>query len=336
MFTEGNRANEKATIPDSCLLLLRDEGTSMSIHVTRRQMLHAAGATTVAGLTAAAGAGPTRPGDGKLRQSIVHWCFGSRGEKWDVRKTCQVARELGYQSVELIAPEHFSTLKEFGLTCAIVGAQISPGPAYMRGFNNPEFHPMVIQATRNAIDAAAAHGYPNVIAFTGYKTLDPAQPDGPQLSLEQGAANCIRGFKEVMGHAEQKGVNVCLEMLNSRDNSDPMKGHPGYQGDHLDYCIEIIKAVGSPRMKLLFDIYHVQIMDGDLIRRLRQYHEFIGHIHTAGNPGRGELDANQEINYPALMKTLVELDYVGFVGQEFIPTRDPYQGLKEAYATCNV
>ena len=142
--------------------------------------------------------------------------------------------------------------------------------------------------------------------------------------------------KQIIGHAEKKGVNVCLEMLNTRDGSDPMKGHPGYQGDHTDYCIDIIKQVGSPRMKLLFDIYHVQVMDGDVIRRIRQHKDYIGHVHTAGNPGRGEIDKDQEINYAAVMRALLEIGYSGYVGQEFIPTRDPFQGLKEAFETCDV
>ncbi len=115
-----------------------------------------------------------------------------------------------------------------------------------------------------------------------------------------------------------------------------MKGHPGYQGDHTEYCIDIIKQVGSPRLKLLFDIYHVQIMDGDVIRRIHQHKEYLGHIHTAGNPGRGELDDKQEINYPPIMRALVEVGYTGYVGQEFIPTRDPLAGLREAVALCDV
>ena len=125
-----------------------------------------------------------------------------------------------------------------------------------------------------------------MICFTGYEE---------DLPDDVGAKNCVEGFKKIVGHAEKKGVTLCLEMLNSRVSSHPMKGHPGYQGDHTDYCIDIIKRVGSPSLKLLFDIYHVQIMDGDIITRLRQYKEYIGHIHTAGNPGRGELDETQEI-----------------------------------------
>ena len=147
--------------------------------------------------------------------------------------------------------------------------------------------------------------------------------------------NCVAGYKKIVGHAEKKKVTLCLEMLNSRVNED-MKGHPGYQGDHTDYCMDIIKQVGSPRLKLLFDIYHVQIMDGDVIRRIRQHAEYIGHVHTAGNPGRGELDDKQEINYPPIMQALVEIDYKGYVGQEFIPTRDPAKGLEEAVALCDV
>ena len=127
-------------------------------------------------------------------------------------------------------------------------------------------------------------------------------------------------------------MTLCLEHLNTRDAAE-MKGHPGYQGDDIDYCADIVRAVGSPRMKLLFDIYHVQIMHGDVIRRIEQCKDVIGHIHTAGNPGRGELDDNQEINYPPIMRKLLEIGYTGYVGQEFIPTRDPLEGLRQAVGT---
>ena len=153
---------------------------------------------------------------------------------------------------------------------------------------------------------------PSVITFTGMRR------DG--IPDDVGAeATASKGYKKIVGYAEKKKVTLCLEMLNTRDDSHPMKGHPGYQGDHTDYCIDIIKRVGSPRLKLLFDIYHVQIMDGDVIRRIRQHKEYIGHVHTAGNPGRGELDDTQEINYPPIMQALVEVGYTGYVGQEFIP-----------------
>ncbi len=146
--------------------------------------------------------------------------------------------------------------------------------------------------------------------------------------------NCVQGYKRVIGYAEQKGVNVCLEMLNSRVNVE-MVGVPGYQGDHTDYCMEIVKRVGSERMKLLFDVFHVQIMDGDVIRRIRQYADYIAHYHTAGNPGRGELDDRQEINYEAVFQVIAQTGYDGYVGHEFIPTGDPMEGLREAVALCN-
>ena len=166
-----------------------------------------------------------------------------------------------------------------------------------------------------------------MITFTGMREDIPD---------DVGADNCVEGFKKMVGHAEKKGVTLCLEMLNTRESTHPMKGHPGYQGDHTDYCIDIIKRVGSPNLKLLFDIYHVQIMDGDVIRRIRQHKDYIGHIHTAGNPGRGELDDHQEIDYKPIMEALVEIGYQGYVGQEFIPTRDPLAGLWQAVSLCDV
>ena len=153
-----------------------------------------------------------------------------------------------------------------------------------------------------------------------------------EIAREEGAANTVQGLRELARYGEAKGVTVCMEHLNTRDDSHPMKGHPGYQGDDIDYCADIIRQVGSPRAKLLFDIYHVAIMNGDIIRRLRQYHDLLGHIHTAGVPGRAELDECQEIHYPAIMRTLVDIGYTGYVGQEFIPTRDPAAGAAQAIA----
>ena len=166
-----------------------------------------------------------------------------------------------------------------------------------------------------------------MISFTGMRE---GIPD------DVGAKNCVEAYKKIIGYAEKKKVTLCLEMLNTRDDTHPMKGHPGYQGDHTDYCIDIIKRVGSRYLKLLFDVYHVQIMDGDVIRRIHQYKDYIGHVHTAGNPGRAELDDQQEIAYKPIMEALVEVGYKGYVGQEFIPTRDPLAGLTQAVALCDV
>ena len=147
----------------------------------------------------------------------------------------------------------------------------------------------------------------------------------------------VVGLKKIAGHAENKNVTVCLEHLNTRDDSHPMKGHPGYFGDDVDFCVDLIKRVGSENFKLLFDIYHVSVMNGDVIRRIRQYHEYIAHYHTAGNPGRCEIDGNQEINYPPILKAILETGYDGYVAQEFIPTwHDKYKALRHAVTLCDV
>lgn len=257
---------------------------------------------------------------GRIKQSIVYWCYR---EAWpDVDKMCQAAVKLGIPSIELIDPQHWPTLKKHGLTCAISGSHGFPN-----GFNNRDQWDACIAKLTERIDQSAEFGVKSVITFTGMAN---------GLSKEEGAKNCVEGLKKIVGHAEKKGVTLCLEHLNTRDGSHPMKGHPGYQGDDVEYCIDIIKQVGSPNLKLLFDIYHVQIMHGDVIRRIHQHKEYIGHVHTAGNPGRGELDNTQEINYPPIMQALLDVGYTGFVGQEFIPTRDAWEGLSEAVRLCDV
>ncbi|ODU01344.1 MAG: hydroxypyruvate isomerase [Planctomycetes bacterium SCN 63-9] len=269
-------------------------------------------------------AGATTIKNGRIKQSIVQWCFA---DAWDVPRMIQVAKGLGCGSIELIEPKFFPMLKDAGLECAIGTIDMNPDPPFVKGFNNPKYRDQILKATRDAIDACAEFGYKNVICFTGMRE---------EIPDDVGAKNCVEGFKQIIGHAEEKKVTLCLEMLNTRATDHPMKGHPGYQGDHTDYCVDIIRRVGSPNLKLLFDIYHVQIMDGDVIRRIRELKELIGHVHTAGNPGRGELDEKQEINYPPIMKALLEVGYRGYVGQEFIPTRDPLEGLKQAVTLCDV
>ncbi len=261
--------------------------------------------------------------NGRLKQSLVYWCYEPF---WELPRFCEVAKQLGCSSIELVGPEHYPLLQKHGLDCAIGPIDMGGEPPFLKGFNNPKNHERVLNATREAVDAAAAHGVSRVICFTGYAEGMPA---------DKGADHCVEGLKRAVEHASKAGVTLCLEMLNTREDSHPMKGHPGYQGNHTDYCIDIIKRVGSPNLKLLFDFYHVQIQDGDLIRRLRQHHEHIGHIHTAGCPGRGELDHTQEIQYEPLFEMLVELGYDGYVGHEFIPTRDALIGLKEAVSLCH-
>ncbi|MEZ6142646.1 MAG: TIM barrel protein [Zavarzinella sp.] len=271
---------------------------------------------------------------GKIKQSVCSWCFTGNGSKWSLDQLCQITVKLGCPSVELLSPDAFPTLKKHGLTCAMTSNTMPGG--FRRGFNNLKHREELTTRTKKVIDAAAEFGSPSVIAFTGMEWIDPEDPKSGTISRDEGAKNCVAGLNEIAGYAEKKKVTVCLEHLNTRDDSHPMKGHPGYQGDDLDYCVDILKAVGSPRVKLLFDIYHVQVMHGDVIRRLAQNKEWIGHIHTAGNPGRGELDENQEIFYPAVMRQLLKNGYTGFVGQEFIPTRDALSGLTAALKWCDV
>ncbi|MFO0803824.1 MAG: TIM barrel protein [Gemmataceae bacterium] len=272
---------------------------------------------------------------GRIKQSIVFWCFNARGEKWDIEKTCTVAKELGVPALEIAGPEHWPTMKKHGLVCALAPNGMPGGP-FMKGFNNLAFHAENLERTGKMIDDCADAGYPSVISFFGYKWVKPEDPKSGEITKDHAFANCVKGLKELARHAEKKNVTVCVEHLNTRDDSDPMKGHPGYAGDDLDWCASVIRKVGSPRIKLLFDIYHVQIMHGDVIRRLESVKELIGHVHTAGVPGRGELDDTQEINYPPILRKLLDTGYTGYVGQEFIPTRDPLAGLKQAVALCDV
>lgn len=264
---------------------------------------------------------------GRINQSIACWCFENY---WDLEKTCQIARQLGCKSVELVPPENWPTLKKYGLVCALTSSHL-----FVRGMNNPLHWEECHSKIKKAIDDAGDAGFKSVITFTGYGDTS-GEEKGSKVDPEEGAKNCVEGYKKIIGYAEKKKVNLCLEQLNTRDDTHPMKGHPGYQGDHVDYCMDIIKKVGSPNMKLLFDVYHVQIMDGDLVRRVKQCGEYIGHVHVAGNPGRGELDENQEINFPAVMRALLDIGYKGYVGHEFISTRDPLEGLTQAVKLCDV
>jgi hydroxypyruvate isomerase len=272
---------------------------------------------------------------GHIKHSVVQWCFQLFGEKWDADTACQVARELGCVSLELVAPEDWPTLKKHGLICAI-SPNGMPGAPFMKGFNNPAYHEEVITRTKKAIEQTADAGFPSVIAFTGFQYRDAEDPKSPVLARNEMFDSSVKGLKEVVGLAEKRGVTICIEHLNTRDKSHPMKGHPGYAGDDLEFVASIVRKVGSPRLKVLFDIYHVQVMHGDLIRRIEENREIIGHVHTAGCPGRGELDDTQEIRYPAVMRKLVEIKYGGYVGHEFIPTRNPREGLREAIRLCDV
>jgi len=258
-----------------------------------------------------------RAKNGRIRQSVVPWCF----KPMPFAELTKHAVAVGLSSVELCPPSEWPRLKALGLTCAIASSH-----GFAKGFAHPEEQPECIEKLRTVIDAASEFGCPNVITFSGFAR---------GLTKEDGLKNMVEGFKKILPYAEEKKVTLCLEMLNSRVDVE-MKGHPDYLADDIDYAVEVCKQIGSERMKVLFDIYHVQIMNGDVISRIKQHAPYIGHVHTAGVPGRGEIDDTQEINYPPIMQALVNVGYTGFVGQEFIPMRDPVQSLAQSVRICDV
>lgn len=272
---------------------------------------------------------------GRIKQSLAYWCLNATHCQWDIRRVCETARELGCAGVELVPPEDWPVVRSYGLEMPLAHNGM-PDPVFAKGLNNPRYQEEVIAATRQMIDRCAEHGVPNVIAFTGYRWNDADDPSSGEIPRDVGAANTVKGLRELARYAEPRNVTVVMEHLNTRDDTHPMKGHPGYQGDDIDYCAGIIREAGSPRVKLLFDVYHVAIMNGDVIRRLRQYRDLLGHVHVAGVPGRAELDDCQEIHYRGVMQTLIDIGYSGFVGQEFIPTREPRASLEQAVALCDV
>jgi hydroxypyruvate isomerase len=248
------------------------------------------------------------------------WCFNPMKAP-ELARHC---RKMGIIGIEGIGKEHYPAVREIGLEVSLVGSH-----GFAKGPVNPANHEFCEKALRDGIDLAVAVNCKRVITFTGMREKG--------IDDEQSAKNCVDLWKRVIGYAEQKKVELCLEHLNSRDDTHPMKGHPGYFGDHVDFCVELIRRVGSPNMKLLFDIYHVQIMDGDVIRRIRRLKDVIAHVHTAGVPGRGELTEEQEVNYPAVMRALLEIGFNGYVAQEFIPTwPDKVAALRHAVRVCDV
>jgi len=255
-----------------------------------------------------------------IRHTVMGWCFNPM----DTLELARHAKAIGLEGIEGIDRKFYPDVKKLGLEISLVSSH-----GFAEGPCDPRFFDQAVAKLAEGIEVAKEVGSKKVITFTGMRF------DG--MDEEQGAADCIAAWKKVLPQAEAAGITLCLEHLNSRDSSHPMKGHPGYFGDDVEFCIDLVKRVGSPNFKLLFDIYHVSIMNGDIIRRLRQHADSIGHIHTAGNPGRGELDDTQEIDYPAVMRALASIGYHDFVAHEFIPTwDDPILALRHAAMVCDV
>lgn len=290
---------------------------------TRRQFLSAA-SLAAGGFALGTGSSVAAPAkiDTQFKHSVMGWCFGGRGVK--PKQLAEWCVKLGMHGMEGISRQSYKEVMDLGLEIAIVSSH-----GFAQGPCDPKHSEMVVEKLKDGIEVASQIKSKRVITFTGMRY------DG--MMDDEAATRCVETWKKVMPLAEKKGITICLEHLNSRATEGKMTGHPGYFGDDVDFCVDLIKRVGSNNFKLLFDIYHVEIMNGDVIRRIREYKDYIGHYHTAGNPGRGEIDETQEINYPPIIKAIVKTGFTDFVAQEFIPTwDDPFKSLEHGVKTCTV
>jgi len=303
----------------------------MHTPISRRTALRSlAGAAAVAALprSQAAESAPkaAKPAaSGSIRQSVCKWCF----KDIQLDPFVATAKEIGLESVELLNPEDFPILKKYGLSCAMVSNPTGKTPQGVtvgpirKAFNRVEHHDTLVALYEKRMGEVADAGFENVICFSG---------DREGMADEKGLENCAAGLKRIMALAEKRRVNVVMELLNSKVN------HKDYMCDHTAWGVELAKRIGSERFKLLYDIYHMQIMEGDVIRTIQENHQYIGHYHTAGNPGRNEFEPQdqQELNYPPIMRAIKATGFKGFVGQEFLPKRDPIASLRAAVKLCAV
>jgi hydroxypyruvate isomerase len=288
----------------------------------RRDFLGTLAAPLVAGAIAtplaAQASGTPAPRKGRLRQGVTRGVF-ARGTSLD--DACREAAKLGIEGFDLIGPADWPTLKKYGLVPSMYPG--GPGGTIPIGPGHKDTHATLVPQMHAAIDEAAANGVPNIIALAGERR---------GMGDAEGADNCVAFFDAIKAHAEDKQVTICLEYLNSKVN------HKDYLFDHIAWGVDVMKRVDSPRVKILYDIYHAQIMDGDIVRNIRDHFQWIGHFHTGGNPGRHEIDDTQELNYHFVMKAIADLGYTGFVSHEYSPTQghDPIAELQRAIEICTV
>ncbi|PUZ28435.1 hydroxypyruvate isomerase [Chitinophaga parva] len=290
---------------------------------SRRQMLKQA-ATVALAVTSlpslAASVSCTETTDmlkGNIHHSACAWCYSSI----PLDDMCKAFKAMGLEAIDLLDPPQFATAHKYGLDCGIV-ASINKDWDIYRGWNRPEHHDPLVEYYQHMIDETANAGFKNLICFSGARK---------GLNDEQGMDNCATGLKRIMSYAEKKKVTIVMELLNSKID------HHDYQCDHTAWGVELAKKIGSERFKLLYDIYHMQIMEGDVIRTITDNHQYIAHYHTGGVPGRHEIDDTQETFYPAVMRAIVATGYKGYVAQEFIPTeKDKLAALKRCVKICDV
>lgn len=286
------------------------------MNLSRREMLATlAGGVALAAKTRALDVSAA-PAAGAIHHSVCRWTF----KEIPLEELAQAVKPMGVTSIELLDPPDWPVVRKYGLTCAMANY---PKPMSIKsGLNRIEHHAEQVPAMIQRIKEVADAGLPNVICFSGSRE---GMPD------EQGLENCVKGLQGFIGEAEKRKVTVCMELLNSKVN------HKDYMCDHTAWGVELAKRVGSERFKLLYDIYHMQIMEGDVIRTITDNHRYIGHFHTGGVPGRHEIDETQELNYPAIMRAIKATGYTGFVSQEFVPSRTPHlESLRQAIQICTV
>jgi hydroxypyruvate isomerase len=277
---------------------------------TRRELLAAAAAALAAPPVRAAPVVKS----GRLKQSVSRWTY----KNIPLADFCRAVADMGLTAIDLLEEPDWAAVQQYGLICAMGYAG---GGSIPDGLNVRANHDAIVRNLTASIPRAAAAHVPNVITFFGNRR---------GIGDEEAIASCVTGLNRIKRVAEDHGVTVCVELLNSKVD------HKDYQGDHTAFGVRVIKAVDSPRIKLLYDIYHMQIMEGDVIRTIRENHAHIAHFHTGGVPGRHELDDTQELNWRTVCRAIADTGFPGYVAHEFVPTRDPLTSLREAVALCDV
>jgi hydroxypyruvate isomerase len=282
---------------------------------TRRSVLRSALASAAAiSVRPSFGESSTPQRKGRIRQSVSRWCF----EKTPLDQLCTFAKEIGMSGIDLLRPPDYEVPRRYGLVCTMATV---PGVEITDGFNRIENHAMIEEKLRTALPLAAKAGIERVVVFSGNRR---------GMDDEEGLKNTITGLKRVKKIGEDNNVVLCLELLNSKHN------HPDYMCDHTTWGVRAVSTVDSPNVKLLYDIYHMQIMEGDLVTTIRENIQWIGHFHTGGVPGRHELDETQEVHWDCVMRAIAGTGFKGYVAHEFIPARDPLPSLRQAVDLCDV
>lgn len=296
---------------------IKGDGTAGASGLSRRDMLAGIAAASLTAKVASAAVQSEAvesggAGKGRIKQSVCKWCYGGIS----LEKLAIFGAKIGLRSIELVGPDGWGVLKKHGLICAM-----SNSHGISKGLNRIGNHEECLSKIRESIELTAEAGFPNVICFSGNRA---GMDDG------EGMKNCETALKQVVGLAEKNNVTICMELLNSK------RSHKDYMCDRTAWGAELVRRVGSGRFKLLYDIYHMGVQEGDVIATIRENADYIGHYHTAGVPGRNEIDETQELYYPAIVKAIIDTGFTGYLGQEFIPRRKPLESLAQAVKICDV